>query len=62
MLRTDDLACKHCVMIIVFSSHRPIIGSRFPPDVDIARAGTVKGEVMSRLVAAFFNVQGDSCE
>lgn len=60
MARTDDLACKYSIVIVVFSPHRPIIGPRFPPDVDVARAGAVKGEVVSRLVSAFLNVEGDS--
>lgn len=61
MLRTDDLACKYSIVVVVFPSHRPIIGSRFPPDVDIGRAGAVEGEVVGRPVAALLNVEGDSC-
>jgi hypothetical protein len=60
MTRTDDLACKYSIVIVVFPPHRPVIGSRFPPDVDTARAGAVEGEVVGRLVAAFLHVEGDS--
>ena len=60
MPRTDDLACKYSIVIVVFPAHRPIIGSRFAADVHIARAGAVKGEVVGGPVAAFLDVEGDS--